>query len=450
MATNNKLLDSNALSAIKTYTDKSFIGTYVYEVDAVTRPTNNSNYVVYHITAPNITSLSDGLTVRVHKGLASSWPNDSGGGIKLLQINNLDPIAIFWRYNSFAAWNPMDNVNMTLTYSSAARPSTGDYYGYKSAAGFMMDFTYDSGNDVYNLYDYSGYKTGSTALTAYSIVGWDSNGNRIPLVQGDGTLTNLSFDYARGIQYWESAVAANADRGPWTGSAWYPKIAANINSTFISAFGFNTVTTADRFYLKCSRTGRTMTVVGVVKTLPTSNDGYYYMLIAKPYQNYTNYTGNQLWTFFIRQPIYSFSASLGSVVPLEYKEVAQVDANAVHKTGDETISGRKTFGNAPVIPGIFNTTKNSEMISFFYDSNDGSSVASHGHFLAYGDDDDSNTLKPTTAYAGSDIDTYYFNTGITLRDSDENEVEVKLSFPAKSGTLALTSDVQGLSIIDLR
>ena len=43
----------------------------VYNVDSVTRPTSNSNYVVYHITAPEITSYEEGLTIRVHKSLAS-------------------------------------------------------------------------------------------------------------------------------------------------------------------------------------------------------------------------------------------------------------------------------------------------------------------------------------------------------------------------------------------
>ena len=71
-------------------------------------------------------------------------------------------------------------------------------------------------------------------------------------------------------------------------------------------------------------------------------------------------------------------------------------------------------------------------------------MTSTGHFIAYGDDDSSNILKPTTEYAeveGADIDAYYFSTGITLFDAEGLAESVKLSYPAKSGTFALTNDI---------
>ena len=303
-------LNSNYIYLIQD--DTEYIPTITYAVDAVTRPTSSSDYVVYHITAPTITALTEGLTIRVIKGLSSLWPSDSSGAVKLLQINSLDPIAIFWRYNSFAAWNNFDNAVMTLTYSANARSSTSSYYGYTLQSGFILDFTYDSGNDTYNLYDYGGYHTGTNALTAYSLVGWDALGNRVPVINADGTV-GTSFDYSRGVQYWETAVSANQNRGTWTGNAWYPRITATILSSLISRYGLNTLTTQDRLYLKCTKNGRMLEPIGIVKSYPTSADGYYYMLFAKPYQEYTNSTGNQSWTIFINQPVYYFAPNVGVV-----------------------------------------------------------------------------------------------------------------------------------------
>lgn len=111
---------------------------------------------------------------------------------------------------------------------------------------------------------------------------------------------------------------------------------------------------------------------------------------------------------------------------------------------DQTINGTKTFNSYPIIYGISNSENNNTIASFNYDSTEGSDVVSTGHFVAYGDDDSSNTLKPITEYAqaeGGDVDAYYFSTGITLIDAEELVESVKLSYPAKSGTFALTNDL---------
>lgn len=47
--------------------------------------------------------------------------------------------------------------------------------------------------------------------------------------------------------------------------------------------------------------------------------------------------------------------------------------------------------------------------------------------------------------SGLDLDTYYFNTGIALCDSDDS-INYKLSFPGKSGTFLLDSDLVELTL----
>lgn len=71
------------------------------------------------------------------------------------------------------------------------------------------------------------------------------------------------------------------------------------------------------------------------------------------------------------------------------------------------------------------------------------------HINVYGDIDGSDSSKPAnaTGFTG-DIDTTYYNTGITVKDID-NEEEYKLQFPDKSGIIATTDEI-GIEVLDLR
>ena len=138
------------------------------------------------------------------------------------------------------------------------------------------------------------------------------------------------------------------------------------------------------------------------------------------------------------------SVALNTTLNSESITVGNDTLKVMTTNTDQIISGTKTFNSYPSIPGISNSENNDTIASFNYDSTQGSNVISTGHFTAYGDDDSSNTLKPTTEYAGAqggDVDAYYFSTGITLIDAEELVESVKLSYPAKSGTFALTNDL---------
>ena len=79
----------------------------------------------------------------------------------------------------------------------------------------------------------------------------------------------------------------------------------------------------------------------------------------------------------------------------------------------------------------------------------GTEATVSGHLKIYGDNDDNHPNKPTDqtgmSASGLDLDTYYFNTGIALCDS-EDSLEYKLSFPGKSGTFLLDSDLVELTL----
>ena len=72
----------------------------------------------------------------------------------------------------------------------------------------------------------------------------------------------------------------------------------------------------------------------------------------------------------------------------------------------------------------------------------------NGHLVIYGDDDSSNPLKPADKTGLTDLDAHYFNTGITLDSGGDAADQAKLSFPIKSGTFLLDSDLVALTLTD--
>lgn len=117
--------------------------------------------------------------------------------------------------------------------------------------------------------------------------------------------------------------------------------------------------------------------------------------------------------------------------------------SGVVTTGDQVFAGRKTF-TSPNIGSIYNVTKQGEVINFNFSSGtqgSGSEIVTQGHFVAYGDDDDTSPQKPTNSTGISDADTYYYNTGITIHDADEEEADINLQYPDTSGTLAVLGEI---------
>ena len=88
-----------------------------------------------------------------------------------------------------------------------------------------------------------------------------------------------------------------------------------------------------------------------------------------------------------------------------------------------------------------------EVANFEAYSGEGTKILTQGHLAVFGDDDNDNSYKPTNQAGYSDLDTYYFNTGIALYDND-NDITHKLSFPAKSGIFATLDDTK-IEIVDL-
>ncbi len=308
---------------------------------------------------------------------------------------------------------------MTLTYSTNARPSAADYYGYTGTAGFIMDYTYDSGNDVYNFYDYGGYKVGPDALQPYTLLGWNENNERVMLFKQDGTLTNRKFDYTRGIFGGDETKSANTTLGPWNGSFYKRRVTQTILQACVTKYGLQTLAVTDLIYAKCTKDGRYLTCVGLTKTLPAMADGYYYMLLAKPYQAYTT-ASNQLWTVEIDHPV------------LFHNGTTYVDINEgsfVKKTGD-TMNGNLCFstGNKLIVYG--NSNVNLEL---------GGYTDRYGSYISYQGPDE---LKISTNMADLKLDSggsVYINSNPDYPDYSNTVIDGTVI--PKNTTLLTSADV---------
>ena len=107
-----------------------------------------------------------------------------------------------------------------------------------------------------------------------------------------------------------------------------------------------------------------------------------------------------------------------------------------------------SFGSIPAASntqsGIVTTVNQNFSGEKYFDS---AQTTFGGHITLNGDADSSDVNKPSDKTGFGDLDTYCYNTGICLFDAD-TENNYKISYPAKSGTFALTDDLP--QIIDLR
>lgn len=110
-----------------------------------------------------------------------------------------------------------------------------------------------------------------------------------------------------------------------------------------------------------------------------------------------------------------------------------VSSNVAVKNADNN------FIAAQTMPGLntpFIAIGNYTVAEFEHDNGIGPTVNLLGHLVVYGDEDIGGTDKPTDQTGFNDLDTDFYNTGITLR----GDSTYKLSFPAKSGVFATVDD----------
>ena len=236
-------------------------------------------------TVSSALEASDDVIVGTQTAVTGSWT----GVAKFAELKDGQRIAYWLPYNGSG------NATLNLTLSNGSKTGAINcYYGGTSrltthySAGNVIHFTYkkdisingsstkytgwwaDANYDSGNTYDRTRYnkpiKAGSTSISAYNII-----------VGKDGTYTHLklgnAFDISYPILYAASSISSSA-----TGTNNYLAIPFSVNTTQSI-----TLTAYKPVYIKGKLSGALFTPVSttpLTQTVPTSADGYQYILLG--------------------------------------------------------------------------------------------------------------------------------------------------------------------------
>lgn len=251
-------------------------------------------------TVSSALEASEDVIVGTQKAATASWT----GVAKFSELKDGQRIAYWLPYSGVS--NTSVTLNLTLSNGSKTG-AINCYYGGTSRlkthypAGNVIHFTYkkdisingsstkytgwwaDANYDSGNTYDRTRYsksiKAGSTSITAYNII-----------VGKDGTYTHLklgnAFDISYPILYAASSISSSA-----TGTNNYLAIPFSVNTTqSITLAAYKPV------YIKGKLSGALFTPVSttpLTQTVPTSADGYQYILLGTAYSSSEVYLLNE-------------------------------------------------------------------------------------------------------------------------------------------------------------
>ena len=163
-----------------------------------------------------------------------------------------------------------------------------------SYSGWWLVRTLDNNTtDIVNLYEGSAAFTAKSAVHRYQLLFQTDANILTPLNNADnntGTektmLTGVDFMPFGKIYYYNSTTNISAN-GNMTTALYYHRNGVDLRYTFNCG---QTLTAHRDFYLKCAKQSNGMfrIVSGTcwTQTLPTSNDGYYYLLLGRTYSTY--------------------------------------------------------------------------------------------------------------------------------------------------------------------
>lgn len=202
-----------------------------------------------------------------------------------------------------AASNPTLNVNGTgaknIYRYGTTRPGTTDAAnGW--VAGAVLAFTYDGSawiehywyNNQYSLANQSlggGNFTAATAIYRYQLLFHTTREKLTPLNTSNNDtetskpmLTTVNFDPFERIYYYDSTTTVSANGAVNAGALYFARSSIDLRYTFNSG---STLTAHKDLYLKCSKQSnglfRIASASPLVQALPSSNDGYYYILLGR-------------------------------------------------------------------------------------------------------------------------------------------------------------------------
>lgn len=229
------------------------------------------------VTIPNITALTEGLTVKVR--LKTSYNSTTN----TLNVNGLGAKTVYFRYGSKLTSHYAKESVLALTYTTNAIGSGTD------TSGWIVENIYDSTN-TYQLRVYNTRLKTKSALYRYMICFVNNDGLLIPANNTSNstattkTLTTESFNLFDSIYFYNSTTTVSANGQVGTGTL-YKQLGIDLR------YSFNTGTTLvapNGVYLKVTADGSQFKLAStpITQSLPTSDDGYFYCYLGRAYSTY--------------------------------------------------------------------------------------------------------------------------------------------------------------------
>ena len=234
---------------------------------------------------PEVNALYEGLAI-------DYWLPFAGSGNATLNLTLKDgsttgAINCYYQHTTRLATHIPQYAVCRLIYQTVTISGT-------SYTGWWLLRAYDNNTtDIVNLYEGSAAFVAKSAVYRYQLLFQTDENTLTPLnnVNNDvGTektmLTGVDFMPFGKIYYYNSTtnIAAN---GNMTTALYYHRNGVDLRYTFNCG---QTLTAHRDFYLKCAKQSNGMfrIVSGTcwTQTLPTSNDGYYYLLLGRTYSTY--------------------------------------------------------------------------------------------------------------------------------------------------------------------
>lgn len=294
------------------------------------------------VTIPNITALTEGLTVKVR--LKTSYKSSGN----TLNVNGLGAKTVYFRYGSKLTSHYAKESVIALTYSSNATPSGADM------SGWIIENIYDTNTTApYAFRNYSKIKT-LNPLYRYMICFVNKDGLLIPAnninnsTSTDKALTTESFNLFDSIYYYNSTIVNNKE-APY--GTLYKQERVDLRYSFNTG---DTLVAPNPVYLKVTADGsqfKLATDNTITQSLPTTDDGYYYCYLGRAYST----TSIEL---VLEHPIYLYKNGIIQEYSTYTKSVAENALSSISgKLNKTTYEWNKEFAagsNGAISLGRYN------------------------------------------------------------------------------------------------
>lgn len=241
---------------------------------------------LWKATDSNITELYDGLTVAIRLDVAGHGTYGT-----LFQVNSLDAKPVVANTNTMVGTRYPVGSTVIAIYNSTQTASAYVNNVSTTFTGCWQIADYDSTNVWQMRRQNAVYKT-KTALYRFQLLLPISETELIPVNSVDNntgtnkTLTTESFDPFGQIHYYNNTNTVNANNNIPSGRLYEH---GNMEMRYSFNTGY-TLTSYKAVYLKCSpqSDGRVKLATGnpVVQELPTTADGYVYILLGQSFNSY--------------------------------------------------------------------------------------------------------------------------------------------------------------------